>query len=165
MYSLKETRVIQVPNSPAYIDAVSERAGLFFWNVQSVQITHSQDSHLENWGYLGTWSVTETTNYATITLEREKTLPGYSRIVELEARYEALENRALEAASAKLYSPKPFLIVFCISAFIFLFSLIMMKFIRWTDLAIHCPGRRPPRAFRLGTGISERLSLAGRGAL
>jgi hypothetical protein len=43
--------------------------------------------------------------------------------------------------------------------------LIMMKFIRWTDLAIHCPGRRPPRAFRLGTGISERLSLAGRGAL
>ena len=47
----------------------------------------------------------------------------------------------------------------------YFFSLIMMKFIRWTDLAIRCPGRRPPRAFRLGTGISERLSLAGRGAL
>jgi len=92
---LNETKTIQTKNQPSMIDSVNKRNGHFGWNVQSIQITHVKDSHLEF--QERTWdveirSVTETTEYATITYTRDRALPRLAELRDMESKYEALEN-------------------------------------------------------------------------
>lgn len=89
-----ETKVIQVANAPHIINQVNEEWGYFGWNVQNVQITNSQNTktYTSALDYLSgnqTATVETTTiNYATITYQRDKSIPNYARIVELEHLYE-----------------------------------------------------------------------------
>ena len=91
-----ETRVVQVNNSADTINRSNEEWGSFGWNVLSVQVTHSQDTKTYSKGldyYTGDRTVETTTiNYATITYQRDKGMPHYAKITELENEYHRLEN-------------------------------------------------------------------------
>ena len=93
-----ETKIVQVDNNPATINQCNEEWGSFGWNVLSVQVTHSQDSRTYSKGmdyYTGDKTVETTTiNYATITYQRDKEMPNYTRIAELENRYRNLIDEA-----------------------------------------------------------------------
>lgn len=96
-YAVKETKTIQTRNDTSLIDQMNKREELFFWNVQSVQVTHVQDSHTEFrdkafMNAIEVSTVTETTQYATITYERDKMIPLYDEVVELEKEYCAIED-------------------------------------------------------------------------
>lgn len=95
-----ETKIVQVNNNPATINRSNEEWGSFGWNVLSVQVTHSQDTKTYSKGmdyYTGDRTVETTTiNYATITYQRDKSMPNYSRIVELENEYRRLDDEGQE---------------------------------------------------------------------
>lgn len=86
-----ETKIIQIDNSPSTINDANEEWGHFGWVVQNVQVTHSQDTRTYTKGldyYTGDKTVETTTiNYATITYQRDKQMPNYSKLVQLEAAY------------------------------------------------------------------------------
>lgn len=92
-----ETKIIQVNNDPSIINATSELWGKFGWMVTNVQVTHSQDTKTYTKGfsdyYTGMKTVETTTiNYATVTLQRNKAIPHYQQIVELQNEYEDLSS-------------------------------------------------------------------------
>ena len=92
--AILETKTIQTVNDPSAIDQANAFYQQFFWNVQSVQITHVKDSHQEyfDWGSsVEVKTVTETTQYATITYNRDKLIPHYDDIVRLEKAYAVAE--------------------------------------------------------------------------
>lgn len=95
---MMETKIVQVNNNPATINQCNEEWGSFGWNVLSVQVTHSQDTKTYSRGmdyYTGDKTVETTTiNYATITYQRDKEMPNYTQIVELEKRYRNLMDEA-----------------------------------------------------------------------
>ncbi len=108
-----ETKIIQVKNDPYEINASNEAWGRWGWSVLSVQVTHSQNTReYQDWAQYGSNEVTvETTtiNYATITYQRDKGMPGYDRILELEQEYNRVENRVqsqFEARREELYNAK-----------------------------------------------------------
>ena len=92
-----ETKIIQVENSPNVINQANAEWGSFGWNVQNVQITHSQDTRTYTktaWDvYSGDKTVETTTiNYATITYQRDRGMENYQAVSQLEYEY----NSALE---------------------------------------------------------------------
>ena len=103
--TFNETKTIQTANRPDMIDLTNRRNGYFGWNVQNVQITHVKDSHLEfqqNIWDVTVRSVTETTEYATITYTRDRSLPRLQELRALEEKYEGLE-REMEKQLEKRY--------------------------------------------------------------
>ena len=80
--AVTETKIIQVENDSRTINASDEEWGKFGWSVLSVQVTHSQNSK-----DLGDKVETTTINYVTITYQRDKSMPNYRRIAELEEEY------------------------------------------------------------------------------
>lgn len=96
--AILETKIIQVENDPATINRSNELWGQFGWNVQNVQITHSQNTktYSSAWDQLGgnTSQTVETTtiNYATITYQRDKGMPNYAQIAELERQFNEAAN-------------------------------------------------------------------------
>ena len=88
-----ETKAIQVKNDSDTINRTNDEWGCFGWNVLSIQVTHSQNTktYSSAWDQLGgneSQTVETTTiNYATITYQRDKNIPNYKKIVELEKSY------------------------------------------------------------------------------
>lgn len=86
--AIMETKIIQVKNDPAIINDFNETWGHFGWSTLSVQITHSQNTRTYtdplNYGTGIDTVETTTINYATITYQRDKSMEGYRRLVELE---------------------------------------------------------------------------------
>lgn len=90
--AITETKIIQVKNSPEIINNANNEWGQFGWSVLNIQITHSQDTKTYTKGLMdyiyGDKTVETTTiNYATITYQRDKTIPNYRKIIELEKEY------------------------------------------------------------------------------
>lgn len=85
-----ETMVRQTRNDPEAIAADNHAQARFFWGVKNVQITHFKDSHNEFTDYgsaIEVKTITETTQYATITYERDTRMPYYEEVKDLERRY------------------------------------------------------------------------------
>ena len=82
-----ETRTIQVANDPSVIDAITNEAGTFMWQVLSQQVTDRKETHTEHesFGYdIYERVVTNSANYCTISLRRDKAMPHYDEIIRLE---------------------------------------------------------------------------------
>ncbi|MBQ2948703.1 MAG: hypothetical protein IJD94_07005 [Clostridia bacterium] len=94
---MMETKIIQVKNDPQVINEVNEAWGRWGWSVLNIQVTHSQNTReYQDWTQYGSNQVTvETTtiNYATITYQRDKGMPNYARLVQLEHEYDQVEAR------------------------------------------------------------------------
>lgn len=68
----------------------------FGWTLKSSQRVYNKDTHLESSGN-GLRSVTETTDFTRLVFERDKGMPNYSQIAELENRYlTLLSQRPIE---------------------------------------------------------------------
>lgn len=90
---------------------------MFGWTVLSVQITHSQDTKTYTSGLLDYYSgdktvETTTINYATITYQRDKAMPNYTRIAALQEEAEALANEEVKSALPGIMSAKDYGIAF-----------------------------------------------------
>ena len=91
--AILETKIIQVENDPTTINRSNEVWGQFGWNVQNIQITHSQNTktYSSAWDQLGgnTSRTVETTtiNYATITYQRDKGMNNYAQIADLDRQF------------------------------------------------------------------------------
>lgn len=104
--AIMETKTIQVPNDPQVINVANEVWGRWGWNVLNLQVTHTQNTKT----YSTDWQILEaelggrniatvettTFNYATITYQRDKSIPGYERILELEQEYEMVPSKVRE---------------------------------------------------------------------
>lgn len=92
-----ETKIIQVDNDPRMINAANEAWARWGWSVLNIQVTHSQNTReYQDWAQYGSNEVTvETTtiNYATITYQRDKGMPCYDSISELEREYDLVDDR------------------------------------------------------------------------
>ena len=90
--AITETKIIQVNNDPSIINRANEEWGKFGWSVLSVEVTHTQNTKTYTPYYGADHDVVETTtiNYATITYQRDKQMPNYLRITELEQEYASL---------------------------------------------------------------------------
>ena len=90
-----ETRTIQVANDPNVIDKTNELMGEFFWEVKSQQITDRKDSHTEHTdygSYIEERVVTSSANYCTITYQRDKMLPHYDEVVNIERTLDVIHG-------------------------------------------------------------------------
>ena len=105
--AMLETKSIQVKNDSDVINRTNNEWGHFGWNVLSVQVTHSQNTktYSSAWDQLGgneSQTVETTTiNYATITYQRDKGIPNYKKIVELEKQYQAITAEIAELNDKK----------------------------------------------------------------
>ncbi len=80
-----ESRSIQI--HPAYESEYIEVFETFGWELLSTQTIDKKDSHLEN--FMGQiTSVTESEKYVKLAFRRNKNMPNYKRLVELQERYE-----------------------------------------------------------------------------
>jgi hypothetical protein len=101
-----ETKVMRVENSDTKITEISNDLACFGWTVTNVQVTHSQNSktYSSAWDQLGgnqSQTVETTTiNYATMSLQRDKTMQNYAQIKELENEYWALQREFDETEAA-----------------------------------------------------------------
>jgi len=115
---LMETKIIQVSNSPSIINETNELWSYFGWNVQNVQITHSQDTRTYTRGldyYTGDKTVETTTiNYATITYQRDKNMPHYREFCELEREYNQILSEFIIAEPDQHSIKKILICLFCI---------------------------------------------------
>ncbi len=114
---MMETRIVQVANNPEAINRSNDVWGIFGWNVLSVQITHSQNTKTYTKGLMDYYSgdktvETTTINYATITYQRDKDMPNYTRIAALQAEAEALANEEVNSALPQIMSSKNYWIAF-----------------------------------------------------
>lgn len=82
----------------------------FGWMLDSSQEVYNKDSHIEG-RRDGNYSVTETTNYVKLVFARDKDMPYYEKITQLEARFWSQESKR----PAKLFKSK-FLFIFCVLA-------------------------------------------------
>ena len=64
-----------------------EEKACFGWRLKSSQEINSKESHLEQDGLYGIKSVTTKENYVKLVFERDKDMPNYNKIVELENKY------------------------------------------------------------------------------
>lgn len=103
--AVMETKIVQVTNSPESIDASNSIWESFGWNVLSVQVTHSQNTKTYTAHAGDGYNTVETTtiNYATITYQRDKQMPNYTDLKELERQYQALQA---QIDSLKAREPK-----------------------------------------------------------
>lgn len=90
-----ETRFVQVPNQPKYINSLNELARVFGWTVHSIQIIDRKHSFVNgshgistDYGvFVFSNVVTEEANYANITYQRDLDMPEYSKLKALEDEY------------------------------------------------------------------------------
>ena len=95
-----ETKFVQVPNDPQTINAINNLAAVWGWTVQSIQVTDSKityegDSHgwVSDYGaYIQTEIITEHTNYASITYQRDLDAPSYKELKALEDKYNQCDS-------------------------------------------------------------------------
>jgi len=86
----KETKFIQV--HPSNVESTIEIWQCFGWDIMGApQEIFNKDSHLEASGE-DTYSVTTTTHYVKITFQRDKNIPNYAQLVELENKYNSIPN-------------------------------------------------------------------------
>lgn len=64
----------------------------FGWMLDSSQEVYNKDSHIEG-RRDGNYSVTETTNYVKLVFARDKDMPYYEKIAQLETQFWAHENK------------------------------------------------------------------------
>lgn len=96
-----ETKFVQVPNDPEHINAINNLAAVWGWTVQNIQVTDSKityegDSHgwVTDYGYYGTTErITEHTNYASITYQRDMDNPKYEQLTALEDAYNSCTGK------------------------------------------------------------------------
>jgi len=88
----KETKFIEV--NPSSVNSTIEKWGYFGWemvgvpqeiNYQTTHRTQETDKHYAS-------EYTTTTNYVKITFQRDKSIPHYEELVELETRYDSLPS-------------------------------------------------------------------------
>lgn len=90
-----ETKFVQVPNDPDTINAINNLAAIWGWTVQSIQVTDSKISYEgDSYGWVSDYGayvqreiITEHTNYASITYQRDIDDGKYSQLTELEKAY------------------------------------------------------------------------------
>lgn len=112
-----ETKTVQVRNDPEVIDRVNARNSIFFWAVQSTQITDTKNTSFSRVGDT-LYQEVEHTNYATITYTRDKTMPRYEEVTAIEKQLEQKEMWRAEANDVSLHGHIKFRIIACISAVI-----------------------------------------------
>ena len=84
-----ETKSIKA--SPGNRDSVIRQYETFGWTCTNVQEIYSQDSHMERSGN-NLQSVTETTNYFSLTFQRDRDMDHYNEVVQLENTFIHLQN-------------------------------------------------------------------------
>ena len=90
-----ETRFVQVPNQPKYINSLNELARVFGWTVHIIQVIDRKHSFVSgshgistDYGvFMFSNVVTEEANYASITYQRDLDMPEYSKLKALEDQY------------------------------------------------------------------------------
>lgn len=95
-----ETKFVQVPNNPATINAINNFAAVWGWTVQSIQVTDSKityegDSYgwVSDYGaHVTTQVITEHTNYASITYQRDIEDAKYEKLKFLEEKYNQCDS-------------------------------------------------------------------------
>lgn len=95
-----ETRFVQVPNDPQTINAINNLAAVWGWTVQSIQVTDSKISYegdstgwISDYGaYVQMQIITEHTNYASITYQRDMDDPKYEKLSFLEEKYNKCDD-------------------------------------------------------------------------
>ena len=85
-----ESKSIEV--SPSSEQETIDTYSKFGWALVSSQEIYNKDSHLESRAG-GTYSVTETTNYVKLLFNRDKNMPYYNYIADLENRYYSLKSK------------------------------------------------------------------------
>lgn len=96
-----ETKFVQVKNDPNVINAINNLAAIWGWTVQNVQVTDNKVTYEGNstgWvneygAHITTEVITEHTNYASITYQRDMDHPNYARLRALEEDYNTSDNR------------------------------------------------------------------------
>jgi len=95
-----ETKFVQVPNNPQTINAINNIAAVWGWSVQGIQVTDNKityegDSHgwVSDYGaYVQTEIITEHTNYASITYQRDLDHEKYNQLKFFEDKYADCDN-------------------------------------------------------------------------
>ena len=105
-----ESKTVQVQNSPSAIDDANRRYGLFFWAVQSTQITDTKNTSFTDLGDTILQKV-EHTNYATITYTRDKTMPRYDEITAIEKELEDKEECRASELDIPMLKPAIFAVI------------------------------------------------------
>ena len=90
-----ETKFVQVPNDPSTINAINNLAAVWGWTVQSIQVTDSKVSYEgDSYGWVTDYGVyvrkeivTEHTNYASITYQRDMDIKNYTQLCAYEESY------------------------------------------------------------------------------
>ena len=96
-----ETKFVQVPNDPSTINAINNLAAVWGWTVQSIQVTDSKVSYEgDSYGWVTDYGthirkeiITEHTNYASITYQRDMDDPKCMKLSKLEAAYNECDNQ------------------------------------------------------------------------
>lgn len=96
-----ETKFVQVPNNPKTINAINNLAAVWGWTVQSIQVTDSKVSYEgDSYGWVSSYGahvtreiITEHTNYASITYQRDMDSPKYAELSRLEAEYNECDKK------------------------------------------------------------------------
>lgn len=102
-----ETKFVQVPNDPSYINAINNLAAVWGWTVQSIQVTDSKVSYegdsygwVSDYGaHVSTEIITEHTNYASITYQRNIDDPKHAKLSEFETAYNECDDKWFLSAS------------------------------------------------------------------
>ncbi len=103
--------VISKKVSTAQEQATIDLKTKFGWKLKSSQEINNTDSHLERRGD-ELYSVTTKENYVKLVFERDKNMPNYRRIVELERKYENLLNSRPQPPLMKMLGALVLCIVF-----------------------------------------------------
>lgn len=86
----KETKFIEV--DPSEVETTLEKLRSFGWELMGTpQGIYDKSSHLEKHGD-ETYSITKTTYYVKITVQREKSIPNYAELVDLEQKFFNISN-------------------------------------------------------------------------
>lgn len=147
-----ETKFIQVPNDPDRINALNNMAAVWGWSVQNIQITDNKVTREgDSFGWVTEYGsykqkevVTEHTNYASITYQRDMDHPHYAELCALEKEYNSCDIISIltsdEKRTIKLYDRlntlwKIIVAIFIICAFIvkeeFLIGAVIVPIIFW----------------------------------
>ncbi len=84
-----ENKHLEVPQTPAIVDMVTNQYGMFFWEVAGTQTIVAKESHLERGEYNSDnlYSVTTTERFVAIDFRRRTDIPNLSKIKQVEQEY------------------------------------------------------------------------------
>lgn len=136
-----ETKFVQVPNDPNRINTLNNMAAIWGWTVQNIQITDTKITlEGDSFGWIteyGTFSqkevVTEHTNYASITYQRDMDHPHYEQLCALEREYNSCDKTSIltsdESKIIKRYDKLNLLWKIIVAIFIVLAFLVQEEFL------------------------------------